>query len=254
MPSRPRGNFPTENLDARGLENFALEYTVDGRSDRVEGVRRLKWVGGGENMVFKKQVAVKARRLQAASVRGDRRRRRRPAPELRALSRLSTFKRARAEGGRDSGPPGMRLDRPRTGVEGAGPCYRQCRSGASGGSARPQDRAARQDRGGGQGPTDQGDQLLGFPRRAAQGAGARRAAQGAGARREGQCAGPAAARRARRRACRAARAAPRSRRRTARSHPDRYPSRRCACARSRDGDRAQPRLRAGRPRIRAARL
>ena len=30
MPSRPRGNFPTENLDARGFENFALEYTVDG--------------------------------------------------------------------------------------------------------------------------------------------------------------------------------------------------------------------------------
>jgi hypothetical protein len=45
-------------LDARGLENFALESTVDGRRDRVEGVRRPKWVGGGENMVFKTQVAV----------------------------------------------------------------------------------------------------------------------------------------------------------------------------------------------------
>ena len=93
--------------------------------------------------------------------------------------------------------PECGLDRPRSGKQGADSCGHDSGAGAPRRGARPQDQTPRQDRSGGQGPPDQGNQLLGFPRRAAQGAGARwqrqRAAQlGRGSQAGGRAAGPTA--------------------------------------------------------------
>ena len=88
------------------------------------------------------------------------------------------------DGGRPPRPARVRLDHARPGAEGAGPRHRARRARAHRRGARPAARVDREDPRRGEGPPDQGDHLLGPPRRAAQAAGAgrqgRRPAQLAG--------------------------------------------------------------------------
>ncbi len=87
---------------------------------------------------------------------------------LRALPRLPAAGRGRTGRGGDPRSARVRLDRPRDREEGAGLRDRPGRAGAPQGSARRQAQAHRQDRSRGEGSADQGDHLLGPPRRAAQ--------------------------------------------------------------------------------------
>ena len=118
-----------------------------------------------------------SRRLQADALRRARRRRDDAPRPLRALPRLPAAGRGRAGRGGDPRSARVRVDRPRDRAEGAGLRDRPGRAGAPQGGAGRQAQAHRQDRGGGEGPADQGDHLLGPPRRAAQAPGAGRQAQ-----------------------------------------------------------------------------
>ena len=115
--------------------------------------------------------------LQADALRRAERRRHDPPRSLRPLSRLPAAGRRRAGRGRDPRPARVRLDRPLTGAAGAGLRDRAGRARAPGGGATAEAGPDRQDRGGGEGPADQGDHLLGPPRRDAQAAGASRQAE-----------------------------------------------------------------------------
>ena len=116
-------------------------------------------------------------RLQADALRRARRRRHDAPHALRALPRLPAAGRGRAGRRGDPRSARVRLDRPRDREEGAGLRDRPGRARAPQGGAGRQAQAHRQDRGRGQGPADQGDHLLGPPRRAAQAAGESRQAQ-----------------------------------------------------------------------------
>ena len=113
-------------------------------------------------------------RLQAHALRGARCGRRDPARAICALSRLSAAGRRRPRFGVDTRPAGVFMDRPGAGEEGGGLRGRERGSRTSGGGPHLQACPDRQDRGRRQGPSHQGDQLLGSSGRGVEAAGAGR--------------------------------------------------------------------------------